>query len=137
MILLQNSLIKLDYNPATDIMEVDYPDLQGFLLSEVKYSIGLMVDMIRNYDVKKMLIDVSKTIIDIEDEQSRQLSVYLAAELVRTRLQKMARIQPYDANKEVKAQENIKLIQGQGLIRYQVRSFTERQEALKWLQENG
>ena len=136
MILLQNNIIKLDYDPATDIIEVNYPDLQGYLLPEIRNSINLMVETIRNYDVKKLLIDVSQTVVDVSDDENREISVQLAAELQHTRLQKMARVQPKDNALEAKAQENIKLIKAQGLLPYQIKTFTDKAVALIWLKEN-
>lgn len=133
MILLQNNILKLVYNPATDILEVNYPDLQGYLLPEIKNSIIHMVEVIRNYDVKLLLIDVSKTIVDVSDDENRELSVLLAAELKRTRLMKMARVYTLDNIREEKAQSNIKLIKQLGLLPYKVRSFMEKESALKWL----
>ncbi|MBC5994534.1 hypothetical protein [Pontibacter cellulosilyticus] len=133
MILHQNSIIKLEYNPATDILEVKYPDLQRFILFEIKESLKLMVDTIRNYDVKRLLLDASSTHIDISDEENRDLSIQLAGELARTRLQKVARIQPLDPKKEQRAQENIKQIEKNLPLPYQLRSFSERTVALEWL----
>jgi hypothetical protein len=52
MILHQSSIIKLEYDPATDILEVEYPDLEKFMLPEIKHAFNLMVETIRNYDVK-------------------------------------------------------------------------------------
>ena len=133
MILHQNSIIKLEYSPATDILEVKYPDLQKFILFEIKESLKLMVETIRNYDVKRLLLDASSTHIDISDEENRDLSMQLAAELARTRLQRVARIQPIDPKKELKAQENIKQIEKVLPLPYQLRTFTERAAALEWL----
>ena len=57
MILFQNSLLTLAYNPSSDILEVNYPDLYEFLLPEIKHSIDIMIDNVRNYDVKRVLLD--------------------------------------------------------------------------------
>ncbi len=56
MILFVNSVIKLNYEPATDIAVVEYPDLHDYLLPEIKHSIDKMVDVIRNYDIKNLLL---------------------------------------------------------------------------------
>jgi len=88
MILFQNSIIKLDYTPATDILAVEYPDLHDFLLPEIKHSINIMVDNIRNYDVKKILLDSTKTIVSVGEAESREVATYLASGLVKTRVQK-------------------------------------------------
>lgn len=135
MILHQNSILRLEYNPATDILEVKYPDLQKFMLFEVRESLKLMVETIRNYDVKRLLLDASTTIIDVSEEENRNMSMQLAAELSHTRLRKVARIQPLDPNKELRAQENIKEIEKAGHLPFQLRTFTDRSAALHWLKE--
>ncbi|MBD1396504.1 hypothetical protein H9Q13_04950 [Pontibacter sp. JH31] len=135
MILLQNSVLKLEYNPATDILQVRYPDLQSMHLSEIKHNLNIMVDTIRNYDVRKLLLDASHTNIEINDEENRAMSMELAAQLSKTRLIKLARIQPASKDREVKAQENIEVLQRSGLISYELRSFTNHREALAWLEE--
>lgn len=135
MIIHQNSLISLDYSPAFDILEVEYPDLQGYMLSHIKDSLDLMVDTIRTYDVKRLLLDASKTVIELNDEENKNLTIYLASQLVKTRLQKLARIQPIDLNVEIRAQENIQNIASSGLLPYQLKTFTVKEEALNWLKE--
>ena len=136
MILHQNSIIKLDYNPATDILQVDYPDLHTFHLPEISESLVLLVETIRNYDVKRLLLDASKTIIEVSEEQNKQLTLQLASDLQKTRIQKVARIQPLDQTRELTAQENIKRIQQAGLLSYQIQTFISKDEALAWLKKN-
>lgn len=136
MILHHNSLIKLDYSPATDILQVNYPDLYSYHLAEVRHSLAIMVETIRNYDVKRLLLDASVTDINISDEENRELSLKLATDLAKTRLQKVARIQPKSPERETKAQANISNMQTIGLLPYQLRTFGNRADALAWLMEN-
>lgn len=133
MILHQSSLIRLDYNPATDILVVDYPDINEFLLPHIRQSLTLMVEAILNYDVKKLLLDASRTIIEISEEENKQVTMQLAADLMRTRLQKVARIQPVNMMQETRAQENISRIRQVGLLPYQLETFTSRTAAMAWL----
>lgn len=72
MVLFDNSLIKLDYDPATDILAVEYPDLHDFLLSEIKRSIDTLVDTVKHYDVKRLLLDSTRTVVAVSDEESRR-----------------------------------------------------------------
>ena len=74
MVLFDNSLIRLDYNPATDILEVEYPDLYDYLLSEIRRSIDTLLDTVKNYDVKRLLLDSTRTIISVGDEESREIA---------------------------------------------------------------
>jgi hypothetical protein len=136
MILYRDYIIKLDYDPATDILQVDYPDLQSAQLSEVRHSLTLLVEAIRNYDVKKLLLDASSTSINVSHEESKELTLKLAADLASTRIKKLARVQPINMRDEVRAQENIKNLHKSGLLPYQLQTFATKYEALRWLLED-
>ena len=133
MILEQTSVITLDYNPATDILQVDYPDVVAFQLPEIERSLKLLVNAIRNYDVKKLLLDASKTTIEVSPEENTAVTLQLAADLVNTRLQKVARIQPADNQRETMAQNNINQVKLSGLLPYQLQTFTNKSDAMAWL----
>jgi hypothetical protein len=133
MILLQNSILKLDYNPATDILEIDYPDLHGFLVLEIKHNINALVDIVKNYDIKKVLLDSTKTVISVSEEESKQVATYLAAGLVQTRVQQVARVQSHSTNVETTAQGNIRHIQASLSLPFQLKNFTSKADAIAWL----
>ncbi|PKV75088.1 hypothetical protein [Pontibacter ramchanderi] len=133
MILLQNSILRLEYNPATDILQVRYPDLQRFHMSEIRHSLHVMVETIRNYDVRKLLLDARTTAVEIEEDENRQLTMELVAMLAKTRLVKIARIQPYDPEREARAQHNIEEARKAGLLSYEVATFSTPDDALAWL----
>jgi hypothetical protein len=133
MILLQNSIIKLEYDPATDILQVRYPDLQRLHLSEIRHSLKIMVETIRNYDVRRLLLDASQTSMDVTDDENRNLTLELAAELSKTRLLKVARVHPIEYTKESRAQRNIDVARQSGLMPYELESFSDRIEAIAWL----
>lgn len=133
MVLFDNSLIRLDYNPATDIMEVEYPDLHDYLLIEIKRSIDTLLDTVRNYDVKRLLLDSTRTIISVGDAESREIATYLAAGLTKTRVQKVARVQSPSSAVETRAQENISHIRKLSQLPFELRNFTSKAEATEWL----
>jgi hypothetical protein len=133
MILLQNSILVLEYEPATDIMQVRYPDLNSMHLSEIRHSLNVMVENIRNYDVRKLLLDASNTALEVSEEDNRQITLELAGMLAKTRLLKVARVQPFDKEDEARAQKNIEAARQSGLLPYEVGSFTNRTDALNWL----
>ena len=133
MILFKNSIIQLDYNPAADILEVGYPDLHGFLLPEIKHSIDIMIANVRNYDVKRVLLDSTKTIISVSEEESREVATYLAGGLMKTRVQKVARLQSASAAVEATAQGNIKHIREAQALPFLLQNFTVKAAAVAWL----
>ncbi|WP_345168849.1 hypothetical protein [Nibribacter koreensis] len=123
----------MHYSPATDILHVKYPDVDSVLLPIIKESLAAMVQAIINYDVKRLLLDASKTVIKSSIEENRSLTLELASHLSKTRLQKVARIQPVDPVREKQAQANINHIQEKGLLSYQLGTFATEQEAMEWL----
>lgn len=133
MILFKNSVIKLDYSPATDILEVEYPDLHDYLLPEIKHTINIMVDTVKNYDVKRVLLDSTRTVISVSDEESREIATFLASGLMKTRVQKVARVQSTSATVETTAQGNIKHIKSGWSLPFQLQNFKSKAEAVEWL----
>lgn len=133
MILFDNNLVKLDYNPATDILEVAYPDLYDFLLAGIKQTITAIVDIIKHYDIKKILLDSSKTVIAVGAEETREITMRLAAGLRKTRLQRIARVKSADPKVETLAQGNISFIFENETLPFQLQSFTDKESARNWL----
>ncbi|WP_026463899.1 hypothetical protein [Adhaeribacter aquaticus] len=133
MILHSNGLITLNYNPATDILEVAYPDLHGYLLTEIKQSIDVMLDNIRNYDIKKLLLDSSKTLISVTPEETKEITTYLVSGLKTTRIRKLARLQSPSSHVEHMAQNNIQHVKTAGLLTFDLQSFTDKSGAIAWL----
>ncbi|NEM99683.1 hypothetical protein [Pontibacter burrus] len=133
MILLENSIMKLEYNPATDILDVKYPDLFGYLLPEIRHSIDTLLETVISYDVKKVLLDSRETIVSIKPEESTDVSVYMASGLANTRLQKLARLQSADTEVEGRAEENFHLIKKSLKLTYELKIFSDKDKAMAWL----
>lgn len=133
MILFQNSLVTLTYKPATDVLEVQYPDLHGYLLPEIKHTVNILVDTIRNYDVKRVLLDSTKTVISVSPEESRNVAQWLAAGFATTRLQKVARLQSKSEVVEKTAANNIAHVQQVLQLPFALENFSDYHEAIAWL----
>ena len=136
MILFENSVVRLDYDPTTDVVVVEYPDLHDYLLPEIKYSIDKMVEVIRNYDIKHLLLDSTRTVFSVGEEQSKEVAMYLAAGIMKTRVQKVARVQSPVEAVEKRAQGNIKHIQESQPLPFKLQNFTDSSVALEWLNES-
>ncbi|WP_157593099.1 hypothetical protein [Rufibacter tibetensis] len=134
--MFENSIIKLVYEPATDVLEVTYPDLHDYLLPEIKHSISILADHVKSFDVKRLLLDSSRTSVSVGEEESKAISTFLAAELMKTRLQKLARLQSASPAIESSAEKNITHIKQAGMLPFQLQNFESKPEALKWLISN-
>ncbi|QCR23758.1 hypothetical protein [Pontibacter sp. SGAir0037] len=135
MILFENSMFKLDYDPASDILEIDYPDLQDYLLREVKHTMDIVLDIVRNYNIRHVLFNsTAAATSNITVEESRELIMYFATGLVKTRLVKLARIRSADFATEARIEESIKQAASQFIYTpFELQDFTDKGQALDWL----
>ena len=134
MILFDNSLIRLEYDPATDILQVAYPDLHAYLLFEIKHCIDILVDMVKIYDIKKLLLDSTASVSSVSDAENWEVARCLVGGLATTRIQKMARVQSVSATAtRSRAPIFIRQLKEMQQLPFQMQSFNSRAEALGWL----
>lgn len=133
MIIANNGLITLDYDPATDILSVDLPDVRSFSLGEVERSLQILVDAIINYDIKKLFLDSSKAVVEVDDEAYRRLILKFSMDLMKTRLLKLARIGSAIDHQEQRANMVAGEIRQQQQLAIDFQNFRTRTEAVDWL----
>lgn len=133
MILHKDGLIELNYDVKDDILSVKWPDITNFIKSEAQYSFKLLIDAIRHYDVKKLLIDSRHNVVEIPDPEYQTLMLQFSHDLVATRLQKIARIVSFDVNREQKVQAVSEQIRPQLKTTLHTQNFQTEAEALAWL----
>jgi hypothetical protein len=133
MNIFSNGLISLDYDPATDILFAALPDIRNFGTTEVERSLQIFVETITNYDIKKLLLDSSKAIIEVDDEVYRKIILTFSTDLMKTRLKYIARVGTPLENQEKRAQEVASNIKQITTIPLDFRNFTNPTEALEWL----
>src|SRR5690606_6883212 len=93
-------------------------------------------DTVRSYDIKKVLLDSTRTVVSVTPEESREISVYLASALAKTRVQRLARLQSLDANVETRANGNKHDVQEALSLPFLLRNFSDKAEAIAWLQHD-
>ena len=130
MILFNSPLIRLDYTPATDILIADLSATYEFYTLEVQEALSTIAKYIRHYDVKRLLMDSRKRIIQIENERYATIMTAYVRELESTRLQKLARLQTGNTDRESLA----RTMQDQVITAFQMKTFTDLEPALTWLQ---
>ena len=135
MILYQNALIVLDYNPSTDILSVEWPNVQPYNLPEIRHTLEMLVESIRNYDVKKLLIDGSKTTVspELDESEYREIIFKFVSDIAKTRLQKSARIITPDKVREAKSKQLSAEATRNTNLTIQNQDFVTKSEALEWL----
>ena len=133
MILYENGYIRLDYAPSTDILCIEYPDMQEFELLHIHKAINIILEAITNYDIKKCLLDTSNTEMEVGDDNHSVVMHHLASGFMNTRLQKVARVASGNAAREKRVDSFVREVQQEAkpVIAYQ--NFTDRAAAVDWL----
>ncbi|PRY15530.1 hypothetical protein CLV24_102151 [Pontibacter ummariensis] len=131
--LIYNGIITLDYDPTTDILATSMPDVREFAFPEVSFCLGLIVDNVRVYDIKKLLLDSSKSVIEVEDEAYKAITTKFAMDLMGTRLQKLARVGTVDLKREEKSTKLSAELRQELNLPMEFKNFTSRAEAMDWL----
>lgn len=136
MILHRDGLIVLEYEAATDILSVSWPDSRRASAAELQFSIAKLMDTLRHYDIKKLFIDASENVENVSDEEYRSMNMKFAGELIATRLQRIARVGAPDSERQKMVQEIAEkyLFESNGNITF--REFPDADAAMEWLREN-
>ncbi|WP_210462829.1 hypothetical protein [Rufibacter roseolus] len=92
MIIYENGFVKIHYDPAEDIMFATLPQIDNSLFTEVRRSYDIVVDHVKSYDVKKLLIDASQTQVKVPEEVLLPIFSHFIKGLSSSRLQRLARI---------------------------------------------
>ena len=136
MILFRNALIVLEYEPSTDILTVEWPNLETYLLPEVRMALKTLVEYIRSYDVKRLLIDASKSKTApglMDSPEYKEVITNFVIDLSQTRLQKSARIIALDPEREIKTQKLTTEIRSETKFQVKNQEFHTKEEAIAWL----
>ncbi|MER2999079.1 hypothetical protein [Pontibacter populi] len=130
---LYNGLIKLEYNPATDILETSMPDASHFTLPEVRLCLDVIISHIRNYHISKALFDSRHTQLDMgeNEDEYKAMAAQFGKELMGTHIRKIARLSLTDKNRE----EQGKKLQQTTKQAIDIRTFYDYSEAIQWLEK--
>ncbi len=131
--LLYNGIITLDYNPATDVLVTSMPDVRLFGLSEVGFCLDLIVESVRNYDIKHLLLDSSQSVVEVEDQAYKAVTAKFGMDLMKTRLRKIARVATADAKREEKSARISAELRQELNLPMAFQSFPSQDEAMDWL----
>ncbi|MFC5272355.1 hypothetical protein [Adhaeribacter terreus] len=135
MILEEDSLFDFIYDPKTDILTVRFPDAVGTPVSQIENSLQKLAQNAANYDVKKLLLDISSGVPGLDEEHYHYLVEVFLKTLSHSRIQKIARVIPENPAREYLIDHIAsEMYQNLGLP-FIGRSFTSKAEACAWLQE--
>lgn len=131
--LIYSGIITLDYDLTTDVLVTSMPDVRQFALSEVSFCLELIVDNIRNYDIKNLLLDSSKSVIEVEEEAYKAITTKFMMDLMSTRLKKIARVGTTDTKREENSAKLSSELRKELNLPIQFKTFTSKADAMEWL----
>jgi len=133
MLLHKDGLIELNYEVATDTLTVSWPDMTTFTLSEIRFALTTIIDTLKHYDIKKLLIDTRANVVEITDEAYAELMLQFSRDLTTTRLQKVARLHAVNPAHEKRVARVTKSVNEAVNLSIDFNSFTDEFSALSWL----
>lgn len=133
MILHQDDLLALNYDVRTDILNVRWPDIKDTPVADLEASFQKLLNAVNHYDVKKLLIDSSKSVVTMDDKIYKPLVFKLVFALNATRLEKMARVMSENDLRESRLKSYAAEMRYQETLRFAAREFATQPLALAWL----
>ena len=131
MVIYKNGFICLYFDPATDILTFEMPNVDNVVMPEMKRTLDIIVEHARNYDVKRILLDARNTDIWVEAGDYAGIIAPFYKNLEATRVQRVARIVKPDSKRE----HIVKKVLEVAPQSIQVRQFTDEISASEWLKE--
>jgi uncharacterized lipoprotein YddW (UPF0748 family) len=129
MIIFKNGFICLFYEPATDILSFEMPNVDSVVMPEMERSLNIIVEHTRNYDVKRILLDAKNTDIWVEEKEYACIIAAFYRNLAATRVQRIARI----VKPASKREHIVKKVLDAAMLPIQVQRFIDEVSAREWL----
>ncbi|WP_162056113.1 hypothetical protein [Pontibacter pamirensis] len=133
MILYENGFIRLEYDASTEMLYVDGPDVQEYALMRVYEASNIIVGAIGKYNIKRLLIDSSETVVDLCHEDYKVVMNQFTRNLMKTSLQKVVRVANRDAARESGVEKYVKQVNQRAKPSLAFQNFTSRAAAIAWL----
>ncbi|WP_026464394.1 hypothetical protein [Adhaeribacter aquaticus] len=137
MVIYNNGLITLDYNPAVDILKVELPNVAQFGVLELSRSLDIVAENIKNYDIKNLLLDSSNVVVeDIQDDAYKSVVENFILTLTKSRLKKLARVNTAVIKHEERLARVTSDVSQKFNIPIAIKMFSDLPEANTWLLQN-
>lgn len=126
---IPHPVVRLDYNPVTDILLFQWPELTYYTESEADFVLKAVLDAIRSYDVRYLLVDTRKDSVKIDSSLYKEIKLKFFSGLNRTRLKKLARVVSAETGRE----DLIKEVIQQTHCTIPLLNFYNMEAAINWL----
>lgn len=131
--LIYSGIITLDYNPDTGVLTTTMPDLREFGTEDVSFCLGIIIESITNYSIKKLLLDSSGSVMEVEDEAYKAITMKFGIDMMGTCLEKVARVGSAHTGHEEKAAKVSEELRQELNLPLEFQNFINREEAVAWL----
>ncbi|MFD3001358.1 hypothetical protein ACFS7Z_13370 [Pontibacter toksunensis] len=127
--IIPDPVVKLDYDPARDVLFVAWPDFSEYTVSEAEYVLSVVIETVRTYDIKYLVTDTRNRMVQVPDSRYKAIILQFAKDLVGTRLQKLARVVTESTAREKPISE----VRQETNLTIPMRNFGSVEEAMDWL----
>jgi hypothetical protein len=93
MILHKDRYFEHQYDVKLDLVQVRWPDIEDIYLPEIFHSVNTLVENIRNYNIRNLLVDARDTKLLTSYQDADRVVEALTTGLAQSRLEKLARIE--------------------------------------------
>lgn len=135
MILYSDHIIQLAYDPAHDLLVTSLPVARAYDVKEVRSAFMSIITCVNEYNITRLLLDFTHNTHDLQAAEYKTTVAQLTVGLLQTSLQKIARLSTPDAIREEKIASMLADIQTAVPIPIRVQMFSDKDKALRWLQE--
>ena len=134
MILHADRYFEHRYDVTMDLLSVQWPTIETIYLPEIFHSVSILVENVFNYNIRNLLIDASHARIQATHEEANQVVHLLVNGLAKSRLEKLARIESENQNREIMLR--VMAADMNRNLGFETRFFKDIETAQNWL-KNG
>ena len=120
------------YDVKHDMVCVKWPTIESLYLPEILNSIKVLVENIKNYNIRHLLIDATETKTHSSNEDANKVVYALMSGLEKTRLEKLARVESAVSERESVLKQMLPEVAVQ--VNFEIKFFKDIASALNWLQ---
>ncbi|MBC3538380.1 hypothetical protein ACFSC6_16660 [Rufibacter sediminis] len=134
MIIFENWLITISYEPAEDIMYAKLPSVEEYGAKELRRALDIVADQVSTHATKNLILDSSDvSVVKMEDRVYRPTVQDFIIKLTSTQLLRFARVNNSIQNLQARAVSTVaEIFQGKEST-IEFRAFNDKGDAFEWL----
>ncbi|MBB6609946.1 hypothetical protein H7F15_02760 [Pontibacter sp. Tf4] len=133
MILYSDHIIRLEYDPACDLLLTSLTVAREYDVKEVRSAFLSIITHVNEYNITSLLLDFTRNTLDLQAGEYKVTVAQLTVGLLQTSLRKVARVSTADPIREEKIASMLQDIQTAVPLPIQVKMFPTKEAALQWL----